>query len=60
VGYHGSAFPDLVLFREDSIPGPGRTEITALLQQEGVDLRGGQIHESLRREQIQDPRAFGV
>ncbi len=56
---YGPAFADLLLLGKYSIHGPDRTEIPSLIQQDRIDLRGWQIHESLRMEYIQDLPAFG-
>ena len=58
-------FTDLTVFGQDAIQGADRAKIDALVQQGGIDLRGGQIDEpgvrsrSRTRLRSSGPRARG-
>jgi hypothetical protein len=51
---HRPAFAHLILLGQEAIHGPDRAEIPAFLQEDGIDLRGRQILESVAVEQIEN------
>ena len=53
-----AAFADLAVFDQDAIQGADRAKIDALVQQGGIDLRGGQIDEPGRSQKIKHTAAF--
>ena len=53
-----AAFADLSVFGQDAIQGADRAKIDALVQQGGIDLRGGQIDEPGCSQKIKHTAAF--
>ena len=51
-------FTDLTVFGQDAIQGADRAKIDALVQQGGIDLRGGQIDEPGCSQKIEHTAAF--
>jgi osmotically-inducible protein OsmY len=53
-----AAFADPAVFRQDAIQGADRAKIDALVEQGGIDLRGGQIDEPGCSQNIEHTAAF--
>jgi hypothetical protein len=53
-----AAFADLAVSGQDAIRGADRAKIDALVQQAGIDLRGGQIDEPGGSQKIEHTAAF--
>jgi hypothetical protein len=53
-----TAFADLLVRRENTIHGPDRAEIDALIEQAGIDLGGGLIGKARRAQQVEYGLAF--